>query len=252
MHLTTIGTGTVAPHATRVCAGHLVVAGPTRLLLDCGGGVLHRMAGLGIRWQEITHVALTHFHSDHWSDLAPLLAAWRYGDLPPRSAPVTVLGPPGTRARMGQLAATFGEWVLDPGYPLEIQEIASGEMVELPGELVLEARKVPHTDESVAYSVAGAERRLVYTGDTAYDEGLATWAAGCNVLLAECSLPTAMAVPSHLTPEQCGMLAAAAEPDSLVLTHFYPPVERVDIHALVAERFAGRVSLAADGWNTEI
>ncbi len=252
MHLTTIGTGTVAPHAARVCSGQLVVAGELRLLLDCGGGVAHRMAALGMRWQDITHVALTHFHADHWSDLVPLLSAWRYGDLPPRRAPATIIGPPGTRSRIERLAEAFGDWVLDPGYPLEIRELPSGETIELPGGVELEARKVPHTDESVAYSCRHGGRRLVYTGDTAYDEDVARWAAGCDVLLCECSLPADMAVPTHLTPEQCGQMAAISAPGHLVLTHFYPPVERVDIHALVGERFAGRVSLATDGWTTDI
>lgn len=252
MHLTTIGTGTVAPHATRVCAGHLLVVANARVLFDCGGGVVHRMAALGIRWQDLTHIVLTHFHADHWSDLAPLLSAWRYGDIPPRSAPITILGPPGTRGRIERLAAAFGDWVLDPGYPIVIHEIASEGTFELPGGAILEARKVPHTDESVAYSCSHDGRRLVYTGDTSYDETLGTWAAGCTVLLCECSLPTDMAVPTHLTPEECGNLAAVARPGHLVLTHFYPPVERVDIRALVGERFAGRVSLATDGWTTEI
>ena len=87
MRLTTIGTGTAAPSAARVNAGHLVEAGDVRLLLDCGSGVAHRMEGLGLDWRGITHVALTHFHADHTSDLATLFVAWRWGQLPPRSAP---------------------------------------------------------------------------------------------------------------------------------------------------------------------
>jgi ribonuclease BN (tRNA processing enzyme) len=92
----------------------------------------------------------------------------------------------------------------------------------------------------------------VYTGDTAPDPTLGAWAAGCDLLLAECSLPAALAVPSHLTPEQVGDLAAAAHPGRLVLTHFYPPVERVDVAALVATRWPGPLVLAHDGWSTSL
>ena len=56
----------------------------------------------------------------------------------------------------------------------------------------------------------------------------------------------------HLTPEQCGALAAASLPKQLVLTHFYPPVERVDIRALVAVHYAGPVTLAVDGLMLDI
>jgi ribonuclease BN (tRNA processing enzyme) len=61
-----------------------------------------------------------------------------------------------------------------------------------------------------------------------------------------------MAVPSHLTPEQAGALAAIAKPAVLALTHLYPPVEQVDIRALVATHFAGPVVVAFDGWRTDI
>jgi ribonuclease BN (tRNA processing enzyme) len=93
---------------------------------------------------------------------------------------------------------------------------------------------------------------LVYTGDTAYDETWARWAEGCDVLLCECSLPSAMAVASHLTPEQAGALAAIARPSLLALTHLYPPVELVDIRALIAAHHAGPAVVVFDGWRTDL
>lgn len=252
MRLTTVGTGTAAPHPRRVAAGHLVEAGAVRLLLDCGGGVVHRMAALGIEWTAITHVAITHFDADHVSDLAPLLIAWRYGALPPRSAPVTLLGPPGFAALVERLGAAFGRTVREPGYPATVQELEPGVSLALGAGVTIEPRRVPHSAESVAYSVRSGTRRFVYTGDTGPDPALGAWARGCDVLLAECSLPRALAVPTHLTPEDCGELAAAAAPGLLALTHFYPPVEAVDIGRIVAERFAGPVVLATDGWTTEV
>ena len=112
--------------------------------------------------------------------------------------------------------------------------------------------KVPHTEESVAYSIRRGGRRLVYTGDMGYDAMFAEWARGADLLLCECSLPEAMAIDSHLTPARCGALAAAALPKHLVLTHFYTPVERTDIRGAVAAHYAGRVTLAEDGSTFEI
>lgn len=251
MRLTTIGTGTVAPHPTRVCAAHLVESGDVRLLLDCGHGAVHRMAALGLDWISITHVAISHFHPDHVGDLPLLIMAWRYGTLPPRTAPVTLIGPPGTVALIENFATTLGDWLRAPDYPLVIEELASEAALDLGGAR-LSAWKVPHTDESVAYSVEAENRRLVYTGDTGFDTGLAEWAGGADVLLAECSLPEEMALPTHLTPRQCGQLARLAKPARLVLTHFYPPVEVEDIAGAVRESFDGEVVLAEDGWSMEI
>ena len=252
MRLTTIGTGTSAPHPTRVAAAHLVETGTVRLLLDCGSGAVHRMAALAIRWQDITHVALTHFHPDHIADVVMLLMAWRWGQLPPRDTPVTLYGPAGTGALMERLAAAYGDWVLAPGFPLTVRDLAADEIVRLGTDIELSALPVPHTSESVAYSVRAEGKRLVYTGDTGVDAVLPVWAHDCDVLLAECSLPDAMAVASHLTPRQAGALADMAHARRLVLTHFYPPVESVDIAAEVAERYAGPVVLATDGWFIDI
>lgn len=254
MRLTTVGTGAAAPSPTRVNAAHLVAVGGVRLLMDCGSGVAHRMAAIGIDWMGITHVALTHFHADHVLDLPTLLIAWRYGALPPRSAPLEIIGPVGTSELIASFASIFGDPVGRPEFPVAVREIAPESVIDLADGVSLAARPVPHTLESIAYCVSGGGRRLVYTGDTGYDEGLARWdlAQGADVLLAECSLPDDMAIPSHLTPSRCAELAAVAEPARLVLTHFYPPVERVDVRSTIATRYAGPVVLASDGWTIDI
>ena len=252
MRLTTVGTGTAAPSPTRVNAGHLVELRGVQLLLDCGSGVVHRMSQLGVDWMRITHLALTHFHADHTSDVATLVFGWRYGAMPSRSQPAEIIGPPGTKALLGKLADCFGTGLREPGFPLTVRELPPGSTLPLAEGVSLEARKVPHTEESIAYSVTGGGRRIVYTGDTGLDDSLGEWARQCDVLLAECSLPEEMGMTTHLTPQQCAALAAAAEPRLLVLTHFYPPVERVDIRAVVAERFGGPVVLAVDGWTTQV
>jgi len=252
MRFTTLGTGTISLPPGRSCAGYLLEHGEVRLLIDCGSGIARRLAELRLRWRDITHVALTHFHIDHHADLPTLIFAWKYGDLPPRSAPLEIIGPEGTRALLERISAAYGTWVLDPGFAITVREIAPGERIELTGGLSIEATKVPHTVESVAYCMAVGSHRIVYTGDTGYDEALADWARGCDLLVCECSLPASMAIKEHLTPEECGRLAARAAPRSLALTHFYPPVEMVDVRALVAEHYAGPVTLAYDGWHVEI
>ena len=238
--------------AQRSCAGYLLEEGPTRLLIDCGSGIARRLAEHALPWREITHVALTHFHIDHHGDLPTLIFAWKYGDLPARSAPLEIIGPVGTRALLERLAAAYGAWVLEPGFPITVREIAPGDRLVLSATLALSAFKVPHTDESVAYCMERGATRIVYSGDTGYDEAFADWARGCELLVLECSLPAAMAIKEHLTPEQCGILAARARPGRLALTHFYPPVEQVNVTALVGAHFSGPVTLAHDGWHFEI
>ena len=87
----------------RSCAGYLVDSAGLRLLIDCGSGITRRLAERGDEWRTITHVALTHFHIDHHGDLPTLIFAWKYGFLPPRTAPLEIIGPVGTHALLDRL-----------------------------------------------------------------------------------------------------------------------------------------------------
>lgn len=249
MDLVTVGTGTVAPSAHRTCACHWVASGDLRILLDCGAGSLHRLAEFGLPWHQITHVVLSHFHPDHWGELPMLVYALKYTTLPPRTEPLVILGPPGVVQLLRVLAEGYGAWLLDPGFPIGILDVRDGEPFPLSADVSLETFPVPHTTESVALSLVAPEGRLVYTGDTGPSGELARWATGCDLLLAECSLPESMALDIHLTPERAGDLARDAQAKRLVLTHFYPPVETSDptAAALAGTRFAGPVTAARDG-----
>jgi ribonuclease BN (tRNA processing enzyme) len=247
MQLVVLGSGTVAPTAERTAPAHWVEAGPVKLLLDCGAGTMHRAAEFGVPWATVTHVAITHFHPDHWGELAPYLFALRWGVEPSRTAPLTLLGPPGMRLRLERLAGAFGDWVVEPEFPLQVVEIAPGDAVDLAAGVALEACDTPHTAESVAYAVRTGDAHLVYTGDTGPSDALAQWAAGCDLLLAECSLPDERAVELHLTPSQAGALARAAGAGRLVLTHFYPVFGDTDPAEVAARQFDGEIVAAQDG-----
>jgi ribonuclease BN (tRNA processing enzyme) len=151
------------------------------------------------------------------------------------------------KSRLALLAGAFGDEILNPDYPLEIHEIGPGGSHAMDHRIVLEAFKTPHTASSLAFAVGDGERRLVYTGDTGPSEALAAWASGCDLLLAECSLPEDRAIDIHLTPGQAGELARKASAGRLVLTHFYPPLEGTNPAEVAAREFGGEVAEARDG-----
>jgi ribonuclease BN (tRNA processing enzyme) len=247
MELVTVGTGTVAPSATRTSACHWVARGNLKILLDCGAGALHRLAQFGLPWHAVTHVIVSHFHPDHWGELPMLVYALKHTTVPARKEPLVILGPRGVVRLVKQLAEGYGPWLLDPGFPIGILDMQDGEPFPLDRDVNLETFPVPHTAESVALSLTAPEGRLVYTGDTGPSSKLARWAAGADLLLAECSLPADMGLDTHLTPEQAGELAREAGARQLVLTHFYPPVENTDPARVAGGRFGGPVTAARDG-----
>jgi ribonuclease BN (tRNA processing enzyme) len=252
--LTCVGTGTAAPEPDRVCSGYLVETQGLTLLLDCGGGVVHNLARIGLPWQRITHLFISHFHNDHIGDVPLLFFAWRHGMLPGRSDPLTVIGPKGTRRLLNRMAGVFGRHLAEPGFPVEILEVAGGEPhVRLSDVVVLSTAKTPHTDESLAVRIQSESRALCYTGDTGFSRDVATFAQGVDTLLIECSVPDDHAMETHLSPRSVAEMARIALPRRLLVTHIYPQLPRGQVPGLVrAGGWPARTEIAADGDRIEI
>ncbi len=247
MRLVTVGTGTVVPEPNRGSACHWVEDGATRLLVDCGAGAIPGLARADLPWSSIDHLLISHFHADHIAEIPALIFALKYGMAPAREAPLEIWGPEGTVQLFKALSAAFGEWVLDPGFPVTIHEIGPGGGIQL-GEIEVTVAETPHTAESLAFRFEGPHRTLGYTGDTGPSDALAKFFRGIDLLLAECSLPEALAGGFHLGPESLARLATGAGVSRLVVTHVYPQLRREDLPGLiVAAGYEGQIFMAADG-----
>ena len=256
MHLTVVGCGTVVPESDRACSSYFVECGETRALLDCGSGAVQAMARLEVPWERLSHLFLTHFHSDHVGALPGLFFAFRHGIHPARSsAPLEVWGPVGTRALFHGLASALGDFVLDPGFPMSIREMIPGAEV-VAGDMKVTCRPVPHTAESVALRLESnsGKRAFVYTGDTGPDESLADFCQDVDLLLGECSLPDDRVGDNHLSPSRLARLACRAGARRLVATHIYPQFRHAaDVAALIsAAGYGGPIELAREGLTIDL
>ncbi|HUF75677.1 MAG TPA: ribonuclease Z [Longimicrobiales bacterium] len=246
--VTILGAGTLMPDAGRTSAAHHLRVGGASLLLDCGAGTVHGFARHGVAWRDLTHVAITHYHNDHIGDLPAMLFALKHGVGGQRAEPLTMIGPRGFQTRLERLASAFGDHVLDPGFPVRVIEVDPGRAYEAPDDsLRIECLRTPHTDESLAYRVEGTWGTLGYTGDTGPSDEVASFLAGCDALIAECTLPDARAVDTHLTPRSLAELAGLARPALLIVVHVTPYHTPADAVRRVSERYEGRVVAAADG-----
>jgi ribonuclease BN (tRNA processing enzyme) len=177
------------------------------------------------------------------SDLPQILFALRIPRFG-RTRPLLLVGPPGTREWLDALAHAHAPWLEAP-YGLEVRELLDGETAL--GELRIEAREVVHTKPSVAFRLSHGGVTLVYSGDTSECPQIVEAARGADLLLLECAQPDHEPHESHLTPTQCGRVAAAAQPAHLVLTHFYPAVLETDIEGGVRRGgYLGPLTLASD------
>ena len=246
--LTILGSGTLAPDDRRHGAAHLLRQGAVLALMDCGPGTVHSFARHGVAWRYLTHVLITHFHTDHVGDLPALMLALAYGVEPPRARPLTLLGPPGFRGFLERLAAATGRHLLAPGFDVRVVELEpDGGWADDGTDLRVRSASTPHTDESIAYRVEAGGAAVGYTGDTGPSEAVAGLVAGVDVLIAECTQPDPPTMDTHLSPERLAALARAAGPRTLVVTHVMPPSTPEEAAAGVAARYAGRVVAGHDG-----
>lgn len=258
---TLIGSGTVIPSAERGPAAHHFQADDLATLCDLGSGTLRRMDGVGLAFDALDLVAVTHRHQDHLADLLPLLFALKNAPGLERARPLTLVGYTGLRDDLAGLAGVYGEWVLDPGFPLEVYE-AGDTPIDLDredAEVEIEAYPVVHSPEAVGYrltlAAGGREVVVAYTGDTGECDEVVELARDVDLLVAECSVADGLNVPGHLAPRAVGRIAAAATVRRLVVTHFYPSVPALgwdEVVRRIRESYDGPLELGVDGLEIEL
>jgi len=216
--------------------------------MDCGPGTIHGFAKYGVEWFHLTHVLITHYHTDHVGDLSALLQALKYGTGSPRTLPLHLVGPVGFGGFLARLAAAMGSHVLDPGFGLRVVELEPGHTYRAgDGGLAVSCVSTPHTAESVAYRVDLPGATVGYTGDTGPSPAVASFLKGCDVLVAECTQADPPAMETHLSPSGLAELCVAARPGALVVTHVAPPSAPEEVAAAVAAAWGGTVLAGRDG-----
>jgi ribonuclease BN (tRNA processing enzyme) len=246
MELLVVGSGTGVPSLRRGSPAYAVKAGGRLLLMDIGSGALRSLLRYGLDFSDIDILALSHLHPDHVGDLVPFLFATRYSLGYTRKEPFMLLAARGFREFHAHLKAAFSDWVEPPPGLMDLKELSPDGPDEVQFEgLTIKSAPPNHTYGSLAFRVEAQGRSLVYSGDTDLSDSLVELARGADLLMLECSNP--FKVPGHLTPTEAGGLAARAGVKRLLLTHFYPPCDEVDVVALAAREFAGEIIRAEDG-----
>jgi ribonuclease BN (tRNA processing enzyme) len=238
MRVTLLGTGSALPSPERLQTGVLLADDENRLLVDCGSGVVHRLAQVDVDPRAIDAVLLTHHHLDHVADLPTLAKARVLRD----HAPLRIAGPPGTAEVCDNLFA-----VDDLGERTD-HEITEHEPRDGPLELAgfeIRSTETTHSKRCFAYRFGDA---LAISGDTAPDEDVFGLADGIDTLVHECAYPDGVDSAGHTTPSELGDGLRGVDIDRLYLTHLFPSAEaEADaIRETVADRVDADVRIATD------
>jgi ribonuclease BN (tRNA processing enzyme) len=219
VQLTVIGSSPAWPNPGSAQSGYLLEHDGTRLLLDCGPGVLGRLRTAGA--VAVDGIAITHFHLDHWGDLVPW--AWLVAFRPETRRRTEVWLPPAGRAELARFADRWGNTDMFEN-AFALREFEPSTTFAAAG-FEIEPRRVLHYN-LIAFGFRVRDpksgRVLAYSGDSGPAPALTNLARGADLFLCEATLEHGDKEGDprgHLASEEA--LAAADGP--ILLTH--RPVE---------------------------
>ena len=248
MKITILGSGTCVPSLKRSSCSVLIQMDKTILLLDSGAGTMRRLLEADVTIDKVSYIFYSHLHPDHTGELVPFLFSTKYPESYRRRKPLTIVAAKGFADFYENLKLAYGEWIeLAPGL-MSISELDchTGDHLDC-GLFDVDSLPMDHSDKSLAYRITAPDgRSVVYSGDTDVCENLVTLAKETDVLICESALPDAMKVPGHLTPSLAGQIATRARVKKLVLTHFYPECDAVDVSGQCRKTYQGPIVLAED------
>lgn len=247
MQATILGSGTCVPSLNRSSCSAVISFDEGVFLLDAGPGTMRRLLEANFSIFDVTHIGLSHFHPDHTGELVAFLFANKYPDGSLRQTPLTIVGGNGFLSFYQKLSDIYGDWI-DVGGALELIEMTDTGVDEkiFPG-FSIQTSPVCHRPESIAFRINGPNGvSIVYSGDTDVSKNLVKLAADADLLICESALPDELKVDGHLTPALAGKMASRANVKKLVLTHFYPECERVDIEKQCRSTYDGPLELGRD------
>jgi len=252
MRLTVLGSGTGWLTSQRSAPGYLISQGNFHLLLDLGPGTLKQLLKTGLSINEISGIFISHFHPDHVTDLIPFLFATRYRLGYVRKEKVYLYVHKNFSAFYEGLKRAFGDWISPPQGLLELFLIEKEDFFTFSlGPFKATTVKVNHNPESLAIRLEFEGKSLIYSGDTGYCEALIELGKEGDLLILECANSKAFSVPHHLGPEEIALVLQKARPKRVLLSHFYPHSEEVDLE-VIRRVYEGEIFLAEDLMTLEI
>jgi len=214
-----IGTSDAFGAGGRRQAAILLRTGGGAVLLDCGTTTNTGLNALSISRQEIEVILISHFHADHFGGVPLFLLAALYEDA--RRHPLQIAGPPGIERRVRAAAAALGHSLEERAwsFPLLFQELPAGAESAL-GPVRVRSFETRHQPDSCPHGLTlqWDSRRMVYSGDTGWFEGLPEHARGADLFVCECTFAK-KSFDYHLSYEELLERKGTFDCGRMLLTH---------------------------------
>ena len=240
--------GTVSPkcYENKNCPGYLINTRNKKILLDCGNGCTRYINSP----EELSDIiiVISHLHRDHWGDLLSLgydsyvlhnlgILKDRVKVYIPEYVPEDKLTSTYLDPITGDLCQTpTNESIADYEFLLSLGEEHFLEFITYNKEtklkiddIEIDFSKNPHQVQAYSIRVKDKNSTVVYSGDTGYKNNtLTNLATNADLLICESTFLSTQPkkLDYHLTTTEAATIAKEANVKSLLLTHFYPTIEK--------------------------
>ena len=269
-----LGSGTPNPNPERSGSAYAVVTNGQAYLVDFGPGVVRRASALSPSWggkflemeiENLQYAFLTHLHSDHSAGLSDLiLSPWVLG----RENSLKLFGPRGLKNMARNITKAYKEDIdyringsqpsNSEGFKTSVTEISEGIIFE-DESVSVEAFLNNHGGfkNSFGFIFRTQDKKIVFSGDTAYSEKLIELSSKADILVHEVYSEKGFLEKTkdwqiyhkahHTSAIDVGKIAKLSQPKKLILSHilFWGNTES-SIFKEVRQNYDGEVIIAED------
>ncbi|WP_447889714.1 MBL fold metallo-hydrolase [Serratia fonticola] len=241
--LQVLGSGGPITDDQRASSGEVIwINGKSAILIDAGGGIFLRFGQAGARLEDLKLIALSHFHTDHVSDLAAILKG---GYFISDKEDIDIVGPEGGGAfpsmteyfsylfkkEHGAYSYLNGLYNATDGLKItsHIKDVnytsTELQLVYQDDEMKVTALGIPHGDvPCLAFRIETAKGTIVVSADqNGSNNAFVSFAKGADILVMPLAIDENADSASkfmHAAPEVVGKIASEINPKVLVLNHF--------------------------------
>jgi len=240
----TLGTAAVVSNAAHANT-YLALEGEQGFfLIDCADRPLVRIQQVGLAFERLRGLIITHFHPDHVSGVPILLNnIWLLG----RTDPLPVYGLQDVVERFEIMMDLFrrDEWPEMYSMPCHVVPEEVGALVLENEEFRITGAPVKHLVPTMGVRIENKRtgKVLTYSSDTEPYDTVVELARGADILIHEAATDTL----GHSSAAQAGEIARRAGAGRLVLIHYRPsPQKYARWVEEAAATFGGSVELAQD------
>lgn len=258
--------GTVSPYCkgNMNCPGFLIENNYDKILLDCGNGII-RYLNLVKDLKNLT-IIISHLHKDHYGDLLSIAQSSyvlkRLGYLQNK---IKVYIPKGDKITVEEHYTDSNGWgacknvrknLIDFDYIMDLSKVGYLEIIPYNGnsklkfnEMELSFSKNPHQIITYSTKIMTEKLKVVYSSDTGYyGNSLENFAKNVNLLICESTFLRGQikSEDNHLFAYEAGLIAKNANVERLLLTHFWPEIDKQS-YVDEAKEYFNNVEAAVEG-----